>query len=48
MPHKFSKSVNIQRDAKRELRYLPTPNSEGVAKQIAKDFLMTIMSGKKC
>jgi hypothetical protein len=38
MPIKYNTSVNIIRDADRELNYIPTPNTIQVAHQISNDF----------
>lgn len=38
MPTKFTTSVNIIRDSKRELNYIPTPNATRVVNQICNDF----------
>jgi hypothetical protein len=38
MPIKYNTSVNIIRDADRELNYIPTPNAIQVAHQISNDF----------
>lgn len=38
MPIKYNTSVNIIRDAERDLNYIPTPNSIQVAHQISNDF----------
>ncbi len=38
MPTKYTPSINILRDKDGEINYLPTPNAERVAEQIATDF----------
>ncbi|MCB0522404.1 MAG: hypothetical protein KDD27_25895 [Saprospiraceae bacterium] len=38
MPTKYTPSINILRDKDAEINYLPTPNAERVAEQIATDF----------
>lgn len=38
MPTKYTVSVNIQRDANREIHYIKTPNANRAANQIANDF----------
>ena len=44
MPTKFTTSINIIRDAARDINYIPTPNSTRVVNQIVNDFKIGIRS----
>ena len=44
MGNKFTTSVNIIRDAERELNYIPTPNGVKIVNQICNDFKTGIRS----